>query len=170
MKKNEIKRTIEEVIRVEYVAEDGVVFYNEEECKKYEESALFAVSSKLKRLTNKWTSMCDFNNESSDECELEIFDVQTKEDLENLRRYLYLKALKNGAREKDIKDAFTSVDGTRKDYVFDGVTIGHEVLIFWGYDNDWFWVYKDGSLEGYFSWIRDKYTKIVTPRKINMGE
>ena len=36
MKKNEIKttRTIEEVVRVEYIAEDGQVFLNEDECRK----------------------------------------------------------------------------------------------------------------------------------------
>ena len=164
MRKNEIKRTIEQLVRVEYIAEDGTVFYNEEECKKYEESALFVVSSKLKRLTTKWTSMSDLNEDLSDECELEIFNVQTKEDLDNLRRYLYLKATKNGASEKFIKTAFTSVDGKRKDYVFDNVTIGHEVLIFWGYDNDWFWVYKDGSLNGYFEWLKERYTEIVTPK------
>lgn len=162
MKRNEIKRTEEVLVRVEYIAEDGTVFHNEDECKKYEESALFAVSSKLKRLTTKWTSQYDFY-EHDDENELEIFDVQTDEDLENLRRYLYLKAMKNGASENYIKDAFTSVDGIkRKDYVFDSVTIGHEVLIFWSYDNDWFWVYKDGSLNGYFEWLREKYNKIIT--------
>ncbi len=167
MKKNEIKRTVEEVVRVEYVAEDGQVFYNEEECKKYEESALFVVSNKLKRLSNN-ASIYDLIESGCEEDELEIFDVQTEEDLENLRRYLYLKAMKNGASEKYLKDAFTSPDGVaRKDFVFDGVTIGHEVLIFWSYDNDWFWVYKDGSLDGYFSWVRDKYTKIITPKEDN---
>ena len=170
MRKNEITRTktIEEVVRVEYIAEDGQVFYNEEECKKYEESALFAVSKKLKKLNTKWVSIYDLNEEGCEENEIEIFDVQTEEDLYNLRRYLYLKATKNGAKDKYIQDAFTSVDGvTRKDFVFDGVTIGHEVLIFWSYDGDWFWVYKDGSLEGYFSWIREKYTKIITPTEDN---
>ena len=162
MKRNEIKRTEEVIVRVEYIAEDGTVFHNEEECKKYEESALFSVSSKLKRLTNKWTSQYSFY-EHNDEEELEIFDVQTEEDLENLRRYLYLKAMKNGASENFIKDAFTSVNGNRKDFVFDNVTVGHEVLIFWGYGGDWFWVYKDGSLNGYFDWIREKYNKIVNP-------
>lgn len=164
MKKNEIKRTktIEEVVRVEYVAEDGHVFYNEEECKKYEESALFAVSNKLKRLTTKWTAQDAFNGNGYDEDELEIFDVQTEEDLENLRRYLYLKAIKNGASEDCIKDCFTSKNGNRKAYVFDNVTIGHEVLIFWSYENDWFWVYNDGSLDGYFNWVKDNYIKIIT--------
>ena len=168
MRKNEIKttKTIEEVVRVEYIAEDGVVFYNEEECKKYEESALFAVSKKLKKLNTKWASVYDLVENGCEEDELEIFDVQTEEDLDNLRRYLYLKAMKHGATEKTIKDCFTSADGiTRKDFVFDGVTTGHEVLIFWSYDQDWFWVHKDGSLAGYLSWIRDRYNKIITPKE-----
>lgn len=169
MRKNEIKKTetIETVVRVEYVAEDGTVFYNEEECKAYEESALFVVSNKLKRLTKKWASQYDLHEHNEEE-ELEIFDVQTEEDLENLRRYLYLKAIKNGASEKYIQECFTSVDGIkRKDFVFDNVTIGHEVLIFWGYDTDWFWVYGDGSLNGYLDWIRNNYTKIITPKEDN---
>ena len=167
MRKNEIKRTIEEVVRVEYIAEDGQVFYNEAECQKYEESALFAVSNQLKRLTKQWTSIYALNEESSDECELEIFDIQTDKDLENLRRYLYLKLSKNGASEKTIESIFTAENENRKDFVFDSVTIGHEVLIFWGYDNDWCWTYKDGSLEGYFSWLREQYTKIITPKEKN---
>lgn len=168
MEKREIKRVIEEVVRVEYVAEDGTVFYSEEECKKYEESALFVVSNKLKRLTTKQTSIYDWLDEGSEECDLEIFDVQTDEDLSNLRRYLYLKATSNGASEKYIKEAFTSVDGVkRKDFVFDNVTIGHEVMVFWSYDNDWFWVYKDGSLNGYFEWLKEKYTKITMPKDNN---
>lgn len=163
MKENKITKMVEQLVRTEYIAEDGMVFYNEEECKKYEESALFAVSSKLKRITKKWTSQFDLY-EHNDEEELEIFDVQTKEDLDNLKRYLYLKAIKNGAGDKYIKEAFTSVDGVkRKDHVFDSVTIGHEVLIFWGYEGDWFWVYKDGSLNGYLEWVRERYAKIIAP-------
>ena len=167
MRKNDIKRTIEEVVRVEYVAEDGQVFYNEEECRKYEESALFAVSKKLKKLHTRWVSIYDLIENGCEEDEVEIFDVQTEEDLDNLRRYLYLKAMKNGAKENDIKDAFTSADGKRSDFVFDNVTIGHEVLIFWSYESDWFWVYNDGSLEGYFDWIRSNYMKIITPKEEN---
>ena len=167
MKKNEIKttKTIEEVVRVEYIAEDGQVFSNEDECKKYEESALFVVSKKLKKLNTEWVSHYDLIENGCEEDELEIFDVQTEEDLDNLRRYLYLKAIKNGASDKYIKDCFTSKDGKRADFVFDNVTIGHEVLIFWSYECDWFWTHKDGSLEGYFSWIRDKYNKLVAPKE-----
>ncbi len=167
MKKNEIKRTIEEVVRVEYIAEDGQVFSSEDECKKYEESALFVVSKKLKKLNSEWASIYELIENGCEEDELEIFDVQTEEDLDNLRRYLYLKAIKNGASDKYIQDAFTSEDGKRKDFVFDGVTIGHEVLIFWSYENDWFWVHKDGSLDGYCSWIKDKYNKIIASKENN---
>ena len=165
MRKNEIKKTVEEIIGVEYIAEDGTIFNNKEECEKYEESALFVVSNKLKRLNTKETYINDFNDEGSCDCELEIFDIQTEEDLNNLRRYLYLKAITNGATEKGIKDAFTSEDGKRENFVFDNVTIGHEVLVFWSYDKDWFWVYKDGSLNGYFELLKERYDKIITPKE-----
>ena len=164
MRKNEIKKTVEEIVGVEYIAEDGTIFNNEEECKKYEKSALFVVSNKLKRLTTKETYINDFNDEGFCDCELEIFDIQTEEDLNNLRRYLYLKAITNGATEKGIKDAFTFEDGKRENFVFDNVTIGHEVLVFWSYDKDWFWVYKDGSLNGYFELLKERYDKIITPK------
>ena len=165
MRKNEIKKTVEEIVGVEYIAEDGTIFNNKEECEKYEKSALFVVSNKLKRLNTKETYINDFNDEGSCDCELEIFDIQTEEDLNNLRRYLYLKAITNGATEKGIKDAFTSEDGKRENFVFDNVTIGHEVLVFWSYDKDWFWVYKDGGLNRYFEFLKERYDKIVAPKE-----
>jgi hypothetical protein len=167
MKKNEIKKTIEQVVRVQYIADDGTIFYDEAECQKYEESALFVVSKKLKRLSGAHTSIYDLIEEGSDECGLEIFDVQTDEDLENLRRYLYLSLTKKGVREKDIEYCFISEDGRRSDYVFDSVTAGHEVMIFWSYDEDHFWVYKNGSINGYFEWLMENYTKIITPKEEN---
>ena len=164
MRVNEVKETREVVVRTEYVAEDGEVFRNEEECKKYEESALFAVSKKLKRLTaENVISHFDINDGCSEEEDVEIFDIQTEEDLENLRRYLYLKAKKHGASERSIKQCFTSEDGKRQDLVFDGVTRGHEVMIFWTYDDDWFWVYKDGSIDVYAEFFKEKIKKLITP-------
>ena len=165
MKVKEIKETREVVVRTEYVAEDGEVFRNEEECKKYEESALFAVSKKLKRLTDRnIISHADINDGCTDDEEVEIFDIQTEEDLENLRRYLYIKAKKNGADEYNVKNCFTSEDGKRKDYVFDGVTCGHEVMIFWTFEEDWFWVYKDGSINGYVEFFKERIKKLITPK------
>ena len=166
MKINTIKRerTIEEVVNIEYIAADGVVFYNEEECKKYEESALFAVSKQLKRLTDKNISHYDINDDSSDEEDAEIFDIQTQKDLENLRRYLYLTAINNGATEKSLESCFTSKDETRANFVFDGVTAGHEVIIFWDYARDYFWVYGDGSIDGYCEYYRKRIKNLITPK------
>ena len=165
MKVKEIKQTIEQVVRVEYIAEDGEVFRSEEECKKYEESALFAVSRQLKRLNTRELSKYDLNEDGCEDDKMEIFDIQTEKDLENLRRYLYLTLKKHNSSESSINECFTSKDGVRKDYVFDGITIGHEVIICFSYDQDWFWTYKDGSIEGYLSWIRDRITKLITPKE-----
>ena len=164
MKINEIKKTQEIVVRTEYVADDSTVFYDESECRKYEESALFAISRELKRLSNNLTQY-DINCDLCEDCEVEIFDIQTDKDLENLKRYLYLKAQKNGASETSIKECFTSENGKRNDYVIDSVTIGHEVMIFWDYEKSWFWVYKDGSINGYVEFFREKITKLITPNK-----
>lgn len=62
MRINEVKETREVLVRTEYVAEDGIVFRSEEECKKYEESALFAISKELKRLTKDNTSQSEIND------------------------------------------------------------------------------------------------------------
>lgn len=165
MKVNEIKRTVEEVVRVEYIAEDGQVFRSEEECEEYEASALFVIKKELKRLNvDEYNSVFDLLGEGSDECKVEIFDIQTDKDLENLGRYLYLTARKNGASEGYIEDAFKSTDGKRKDFVFENVTIGHEVIVCWSYDEDWFWVHRDGSIEGYLSFLRDRMKKLITPK------
>ena len=165
MRVNEVRKTetIEKLVRTEYIAEDGTVFRSEEECKKYEESALFAISKELKRLTKDNTSQYEINDNFSCDDTVEIFDVQTERDLENLRRYLYLTLKKHGASDSTVKECFTSEDGNRKNHVFDSVTIGHEVLIFWNYDNDWFWVYNDGSINGYCEFFRERITKLITP-------
>lgn len=165
MKINTIKKekTIEEVVRVEYIAGDGQVFSTEDECKKYEESALFAISKQLKRLTEREISQNEIHDDSCVEEIVEIFDIQTEKDLDNLKKYLYLRAMKNGASEEIIDSCFTSKDGKRKDFVIENVTVGHEVMIFWTYDEDCFWVYKDGSINGYCEYFKERITKLITP-------
>lgn len=172
MKVNEIKETIERVVRTEYVAEDGAVFYDENECKKYEESALFAVSKELKHLGEKGKVLTqyDINEECSCDCRVEIFDVQTDKDLENLGRYLYLKAKSNGANENDIKRAFNYDTTYHAEHAFVNVTKGHEVIIFWNYEEDWFWVYKDGSIEGYLDYHRNKMMALIKEDKTEETE
>lgn len=172
MRVNEVKqtKTIEELVRTEYIAEDGTVFTSEEECKKYEESALFAISKELKRLTEKdCVSQNDINDGFSYDDTVEIFDIQTERDLENLRRYLYLKARNNGASESSVNDCFKSTDGKRNSYVFSNVTYGHEVMVFWDNEEDWFWVYNDGSIKGYCEFFREKITNLITPKEENIN-
>lgn len=168
MRVNEVRRTetIEKLVRTEYIAEDGTIFRSEEECKKYEESALFAVNKELKRMGNKnYLSYYDINDDCSCDEKVEIFDIQTERDLENLRRYLYLVLKKNGASDDAVNECFKSKDGKREEFVFENVTIGHEVMIFWNYDEDWFWVYNDGSINGYCEFFREKITKLITPKE-----
>ena len=63
MRVNEVRKTetIEKLVRTEYIAEDGTVFRSEEECIKYEESALFAISKELKRLDNKKNGASEYD-------------------------------------------------------------------------------------------------------------
>ena len=75
MKINEVKETREVLVRTEYIAEDGEVFNKREECEKYEESAIFAMSKKLKRLHKKNTVHSDIFEECSWDCYVEIFNA-----------------------------------------------------------------------------------------------
>lgn len=120
---------------------------------------MFAVSSKLKRLAS--CSQYDFNDCLDEEYALEIFNVETQEDLDNLRKYLYLKVTQNGATESYVKCCF-EFGANRDDFVFDNVTYGHEVMIFWWYEEDGFWVYGDGSLDGFAEYHRKQLNKIIS--------
>lgn len=167
MKINEIKKTVETVVRTEYIAEDGEVFYDKEQCEKYEQSALFAISKQLKRLSQN-ISAYDINDDLSDECEVEIFDIQTSEDLLMLKRYCYLKASTHGASEKSIEyfmNKTTKLSDGREitsEHTLDNLTFGHEVMVFWDYDRDHCWVYRNGSVEDYSNYFKDRINKLIT--------
>nr|DAN13916.1 MAG TPA: hypothetical protein [Caudoviricetes sp.] len=157
MRVNEVKqtKTIEEVVRTEYIAEDGEVFSNKEECKKYEESALFAVSKQLKRLDNKKNraSEYDIYDECSEEYLVEIFNAETERDIENIRRYVYLKALSKSsyARKEDVD--------------LPNITAGHEVIIHWNYDEDGCWTIGNGSIDAFCDYIRSNLVGLITPKE-----
>ena len=154
MKVNEVKETREVVVRTEFVAEDGQVFRSEEECKKYEESALFAISKQMKRMTNKkWVSQYDINDDCSDEYEVEIFNAENEKDIENIRRYVYLKAIKEhpSTRKEDVE--------------LPNITSGHEVIIFWNYDQDCCWTIGNGSIDAYCDCIRGNLMSLITPKE-----
>lgn len=159
MKINEIKRTVEEVVRTEYVAEDGTVFYDEGECEKYEKSALFEVSKRLKRLTKELPQDELVGNLYGGDT-AEFFNVENEEDLSNLKRYIYLRLSSIGkASETTIKDAFS-----RCLFGIDNITSGHEVLILWYEANDWVYTFGDGSINAALEYHRNKLTALITQK------
>ncbi len=157
MKANEVKETREVVVRTEYIAEDGTIFRDEEECKKYEESALFVISKELKRLDNKknGASEYDIYDECSDEYLVEIFNAETERDIENIRRYVYLKALSKSSCVR------------KEDIGLPNITPGHEVIIHWNYDEDYCWTIRDGSINAFCDYIRSNLMKLITPKEDN---
>lgn len=48
-------------------------------------------------------------------------------------------------------------------FVFENVTVGHEVLIFWNYEKNWFLTYQNGSFNEYLEYIKDNLLKLVAP-------
>lgn len=157
MKVNEIKETREVITKLEFVAEDGTVFMDKEECKKYEESALYAVTKKLKRLDHKkyGASEYDIYDECSDEYSVEIFNAETEKDLENIRRYIYLKVATRYGKVNESAIALPNI------------TSGHEVIIHWGYDEDSVWTIGDGSINAFCDYIRGNLMKLITPETEN---
>lgn len=160
MRINEVKETKEVIIKTQYIAEDGIVFYDKEQCEKYEESALFAIKKQLRIICN--TNEYELTDAGCEDYPVEVFDIQTSEDLLLLKRYLYLQLQKANASESDIKSCFESTEH-RKGYSFDSVTCGHEVIIWWSYDLDRFWVYGDGSIDGYVDWFKKRVARIIYP-------
>lgn len=155
MKRNEIKETREVVVRTEYIAEDGRVFHDEEECRKYEESALFTISRQLKRMTSKkFVSQNDINDDCSDEYEVEIFNAENEKDVENIRRYVYLKGILYNSYAK------------KENLFLPSITAGHEVIVFWNYDQDYCWSIGNGSIDAYCNYIRDNIMSVITPKEV----
>ena len=156
MRKEEIKETKEVVVGTKYIAEDGTVFYSSEECEKYEKSALFVTRSKLKVIaitTEEYVSIdgcCDY--------EVEIFDIQTQEDLDNLKMYLHFSISNN--TYINIEDRFEN-----SEYGFKGVTSGHEVMVWWDYEKDNFSIYGDGSINAYGEYVKNLTLKAIDKYK-----
>lgn len=148
MRINEIKETREVLVRTDYIAEDGEVFSTKEECEKYEESAIFVASNKLKRLHKKNAMHSDIFEECSCDLPIEIFNAGTEMDIDNIRRYAKLKA---------------NVDLSR-------ITPGHEVIIFWNYEYDYCWAFGNGSLNALLDLIKSNVENIITPKESEKKE
>lgn len=153
MRKMEIKETREVLIATHYVAMDGTEFLSEEECSKYEDSALCAVSVRLKKYNKRDVSVMDLYDEGCDEDMIEVFNVENQVDLDNLRQYVYLVMAKNGHHFKE------------KETVLDKVTFGHEVILRWCYDWDDVYVVGDGSLQAILDSIKENFKNFALTKE-----
>lgn len=163
MKVNEVKETREVIVRTEYIAEDGTKFRSQEECEEYEQSAIVIIKRKLKKLNSHY--VCDLLPWGYCDSVVEVFDVQSQEDLDNLEMYLRLKVCDKFKNEDNDYNSFVSKGGIRKDYVFENVTYGHEVMIFWDYEDNYFWVYRDGSIKGLLDFAKERLINNIYPKE-----
>ena len=143
MRIKEVKETREVVVKTEYIAEDGEVFNTKEECEKYEESAIFVASKKLKRLHKKNAVHSDIFEECSCDCYVEIFNAETEVDVDNIRRYAKLKG----------------------DTDLSGITPGHEVIVFWDYECEYCWTFGNGSLNALLDLIKSNVENIIISKE-----
>lgn len=157
MRTEEIKET--RVVGTEYIADDGTRFFSKEECEKYEKSALFVMKAKLKLIAE--TNEEDFSDSGCYDNLVEVFDVQTQEDLDNLKAYLHLVLSLHNVRDFDY---YFNKD-SNNNFSFANATFGHEVIIWWSYDLDHFCMYGDGSIDSYVEHTRQKALKAIDTYK-----
>lgn len=105
-----------------YTASDGVEFHTEEECLKYEQSALFAAKAAFDRIAIKrGVSTYDVFHVGYEEDECICAAMNTKEDMETVLHYYYLcrPYLMQDEYEKYRKEIETTVSEAldRKDFL-----------------------------------------------------
>ena len=143
MRTEEIKET--KVVGTKYIADDGTEFYSVEDCKKYEQSALFVMRSKLKFIAD---------------TDQEEFSVDGCCDNGVEKAYLHLVLSIHGVRNFD-----SYFDDS--EYSFGNATVGHEVIIWWNYDQDHFWIYGDGGIYAYLEYAKQRAFKAIDRYKAN---
>ncbi len=139
MRENKITRTIEEVNG--YIADDGTWFRTKEECQKYEESAKMVLFNMVKdKLVGK-TNIYHLLEEGCEDCDAEIYSVDSMKTLELLNRYFSLSTFHS---QKNV----VSTD-----------MIGKNIIIFWDYDRDVCW--SRGTIDDLLNEIRNRYEKVI---------
>ncbi len=110
-------KTIEEIRG--YEANDGTFFRSEEECMKYEDSALGVIKARVKQYRVGESSIYGILDEGCEDCHVDIFTIPDSEAAQTIAQYIALES-----REKPV-----SID----EY------IGKEIMVFWSYDMDYAW-------------------------------
>lgn len=95
MKVNEIRETREVVVKTEYIANDGTVFKDAEECKKYEETCRCVLRTEYKRLVKGNVNEYDlFYENGCEDYKYDIVEIKNEADREIINRVL-VDAYKN---------------------------------------------------------------------------
>ena len=89
MEKKQVER-IRKSYETIYVANDGNEFYSEDECRKYEMSALGVVSEKYKRLVKSTTTSYDLFNTGTEDDTIDIVRISTDADKDVVLQYLFI--------------------------------------------------------------------------------
>jgi hypothetical protein len=101
----------------------------------------------------------DINDEASDEHDVEIYDIQTPEELVELKRYL-LKTVSE-AKSCDEVDCFNE----HIKETFGRLTFGHEIVITYGWNRECFYIEGNGSAEDYGKHYTDMIMKLIEDSK-----
>lgn len=149
---------------IRYISDDGYSFCDEESCRNHEKlkeikNRVDEISPRLKRMTDdKRIYLNTVDDNSNQDTTVEIFNIETEDDLKLLKEYVLLEAQINyGETCESIVSEIKQSIKTQ----FTGVTCGHEVMIFWDWRCTWFWLYGDGSIDGYCNCLKEEFFNLI---------
>ena len=135
--KQEVKKT-ETIIR--YEANDGTIFDDRDECKKYDESAKGVLMSKYRKLVVRTENEYSvFYNCGCEDNDVDIVRIKTKEDADLLKQIFFFinPYYKDKPIEGYVKIELDTIDKALKEK--DVLFIGR------GYEGDCFWIYGSAA-------------------------
>ena len=121
MKKIETVTMVEKK-NIQYQALDGTLFFDEEECKKYDNSAKCVIRARLLELATKHTNAYGLFPGGSEDYEAFVVTPTSDHDIDTVRQFMSMVSLKYNP---DYEPTITKDDK------------GKTLVIIVGYDEDW---------------------------------
>lgn len=135
-----------------FKATDGTLFFDEEDCKKYEGTLGCIIQSRYNKLVIKNTNACDLFYFGSDEDFIDIIFIKDEKDKETIIQQDFLRF-----------DKMTEHTEKRADEINSKLVVGEYNLIFRGYNQDQAWPL--GTYEGFVSNLRKYYDHLMSDVK-----
>lgn len=143
-----------------FVANDGTEFTDEEQCKKYEESALGVLMTRYKPLVVCQTTEYGFFDFGCEDNAIDIVAPKTQKDVDTL---LQMYILLNDTLYKGYKEGkeWNTEQVTRAQYLFEQAMRDKEILLITrGYEGDCFYpMYTPSSMNEHFKEAAKRYNK-----------